>query len=34
MLLFVLSGIIGVAIIRISMDNVSNFGSTVENKIH
>jgi len=30
MLLFVLSGIIGVAIIRISMDNVSNFGPTVE----
>ena len=34
MLLFVLSGIIGVAIIRISMDNVSNFGPTVENEIH
>ena len=34
MLLFVLSGIIGVAIIRISMDNVSNFGPTVENDIH
>ena len=34
MLLFVLSGIIGVAIIRISMDNVSNFGPFVENEIH
>ena len=34
MLLFVLSGIIGVAIIRISMDNVSNFGPIVENKFH
>ena len=34
MLLFVLSGIIGVAIIRISTDNVPKFSPIIENKIH
>ena len=34
MLLFVLSGIIGVAIIRISMDNTPKFSPIIENKIH
>lgn len=34
MLLFVLSGIIGVAIIRISMDNAPKFSPIIENKIH
>jgi len=34
MLLFVLSGIIGVAIIRISMENVSKSSPFVENEIH
>ena len=34
MLLFVLSGIIGVAIITISMDNAPKFSPIIENKIH
>lgn len=34
MLLFVLSGIIGVAIIRISMENTPKFSPIIENKIH
>ena len=34
MLLFVLSGIIGVAIIRISMDKTPKFSPIIENKIH
>ena len=34
MLLFVLSGIIGVAIIRISMDDTPKFSPIIENKIH